>query len=78
MAPTIRLELEWRPLWKVDIPMLSPGTYRYKFVLDGGIWVHDPENLHRESDGYRGLNSVFTIAEAGSGKVDCDTKVMSS
>lgn len=26
---------------------LRPGTYPYKFVLDGATWLADPENVHR-------------------------------
>ncbi len=59
--PTILLKQEWRRIWKVEIPMLPSGTYQYKFVVDGRIWNHDPENLHRESDAFGGFNSVFTI-----------------
>ncbi len=40
---------------------LSPGTYQYKFVVDGN-WIPDPANPHQVDDGYNGFNSVLTVA----------------
>lgn len=48
-------------MWKAEIPMLPPGTYLYKFVVDNRIWVDDPENLFREPDRFNGFNSRFSI-----------------
>ncbi len=50
-----------RQLWTIEIPMLSPGKYLYKFVLNNQNWVDDPTNLHKESDGYNGFNSILEI-----------------
>ena len=63
---------DWRPnamlfskngrgIWKAEISMLPKGTHLYKFVLDGKEWVADPENSHREPDGFNGLNSKVVI-----------------
>jgi 1,4-alpha-glucan branching enzyme len=38
---------------------LPPGTYQYKFVVDG-TWVADPANPETVDDGYGGVNSVLT------------------
>ncbi|MBN1425260.1 hypothetical protein JXA88_11960 [Candidatus Fermentibacteria bacterium] len=39
---------------------LSPGTYHYKFVVDGS-WIADPTNPDRVDDGLGGHNSVIHI-----------------
>lgn len=33
-------------LWKASV-RLEPGTYQYKFVINGERWEEDPLNLHR-------------------------------
>ena len=35
--------------WKVAVP-LSPGKYEYKFVVNGGTWMADPENPKTAGD----------------------------
>lgn len=47
--------------WKIEIPMLPAGTYRYKFFIDDKIWMEDINNPYREPDGYNGFNSIFVI-----------------
>jgi pimeloyl-ACP methyl ester carboxylesterase len=47
--------------WSVSIN-LAPGTYRYKFVVDGDRWTVDPENLQTEDDGHGHINSVLIVA----------------
>jgi hypothetical protein len=44
-------------LWTAEIPMPPAGQYSYKFIVDEGRWIDDPENPLREPDGYNGLNS---------------------
>ncbi len=39
---------------------LRPGTYHYKFVVDG-TWLPDPGNPERADDGLGGFNSVLYI-----------------
>lgn len=48
-------------LWKIEIPMLQPGTYRYKFFIDDKMWMEDVENPWREPDGFIGWNSVLQV-----------------
>jgi serine protease AprX len=48
-------------LWRAIIPLLAPGSYRYKFLLDGQRWIEDPSNGLKELDGYGGFNSVLHI-----------------
>lgn len=43
--------------WVISVP-LSPGKYRYKYIVDGK-WIHDPSNLLKENDGQAGFNSVL-------------------
>ncbi len=46
-------------IWSATIP-LSPGSYQYKFVVDGN-WVPDPTNPNTTDDGYGGVNSVLNV-----------------
>jgi hypothetical protein len=42
---------------------LKPGTYQYKFVIDGGkVWKEDPDAPGYTDDGFGGKNGVFTLA----------------
>jgi 1,4-alpha-glucan branching enzyme len=46
--------------WTLFYP-LAPGTYAYKFVIDGKNWVPDPTNPVSEPDGFNGRNSILKI-----------------
>ncbi len=46
--------------WSLFYP-LAPGTYEYKFVLDGIYWIPDPRNPNSVSDGFEGRNSVVVV-----------------
>jgi 1,4-alpha-glucan branching enzyme len=47
-------------LWTIDIK-LKPGTYNYMFVVDGEMWVTDPDaGLYRD-DGFGYKNSVVRV-----------------
>lgn len=46
--------------WTLFYP-LAPGTYQYKFVVDGRYWVPDPRNPASVPDGFEGRNSVITV-----------------
>jgi serine protease AprX len=48
-------------LWKIEIPILPKGSYRYKFFVDEKIWMEDVENPYREPDGFVGFNSILKI-----------------
>jgi serine protease AprX len=48
-------------LWKIEIPMLSPGKYHYKFLIDQHHWMEDIDNPFREPDGFSGFNSVLLV-----------------
>ena len=47
--------------WKIAIPMLPPGKYRYKFCVDEKTWMEDVDNAFREPDGFTGFNSILCI-----------------
>jgi alpha-amylase/alpha-mannosidase (GH57 family) len=52
-------------VWRIctEIP---PGTYEYKFVIDGGsVWMADPGNPMTKPDPYGGNNSVIEIGKGG-------------
>jgi diguanylate cyclase (GGDEF)-like protein len=40
---------------------LIPGTYEYKFVLNGEKWIADPAAAEAISDGYWGQNSILHV-----------------
>jgi serine protease AprX len=52
------LEQGW---WKIEVPLLPPGRYSYKFCMDNEYWLEDERNPHREPDGYHGYNNVLII-----------------
>lgn len=41
---------------------LSPGSYQYKFVVNGTDWLEDPNNSNRVPNEYGSLNSVCLVA----------------
>lgn len=49
-------------VWWITIP-LSPGRYRYSFVVDGTMWLEDP-NAPAVEDEFGRANSVVTIGGA--------------
>jgi hypothetical protein len=48
-------------VWTIVKP-LDPGTYQYKFVVNGSDWKADPQNPNSTDDGYGGKNSVLTAS----------------
>lgn len=48
-------------IWKIEIPMLPTGRYRYKFLIDKKMWMEDVNNPNREPDGLNGFNSLLII-----------------
>ena len=38
-----------------------PGTYEYKFVVNGEQWMHDPARPEAVGDGYWGKNSIVRV-----------------
>lgn len=48
-------------IWRIEIEMLPPGSYQYKFVVNNHQWVDDPNNGLKLSDGYGGFNSALHV-----------------
>jgi 1,4-alpha-glucan branching enzyme len=51
--------------WSLFYP-LGPGTYQYKFVVDGK-WIPDPRNTDSQPDGFDDVNSVVKIIGTSEG-----------
>jgi serine protease AprX len=47
--------------WSAWLPKPQPGTYQYKYVIDGAVWLEDPANKQKEPDGLGGWNSTIKI-----------------
>ncbi len=47
-------------LWKVKV-MLAPGTYQYKFVINGERWEEDPLTLQRVMNEHGTFNSIRNV-----------------
>ena len=47
--------------WRVTVP-LAPGTYRYKFLLDGETWENGPDADRLEENAYGTLDSVIEVS----------------
>jgi serine protease AprX len=44
-------------IWSCWIAKPCESRNRYKFVIDGSMWIDDPANNEKESDGFGGWNS---------------------
>ena len=55
------LEPDQNGTWKIEISMLSPGRYFYKFLVDEDVWMEDVNNPYRIPDGFNGFNSILNI-----------------
>jgi hypothetical protein len=40
--------------------VFTPGTYQYKFIVDGTMYIADPNDPNVVDDGFGGHNSVYT------------------
>ena len=58
----VELERGSDGIWRVTLN-LAPGTYEYKFIIDGQDWVADPANPDKVADPYGGYNSLLTVGE---------------
>ena len=47
--------------WSVTVP-LTPGTYRYKFLLDGETWENGPDADRLEDNAYGTQDSVIVVS----------------
>lgn len=50
-------------LFEAILRMPAPGRYAYKFLLDEARWIDDPDNPHKEPDGFGRLNSILDLRD---------------
>ncbi len=50
-------------VWRLTLK-LAPGTYEYKFVVNGHSWVEDPANTRRVPNAQGSMNSVCEVSRA--------------
>ncbi len=48
--------------WRAEIDPPQPGSYGYKFLINGERWLEDPANGLKAPDNYGGLNSVLNVS----------------
>jgi len=53
----VLLDTEGQGVWSKVLP-LEPGTYQYRFVVDGQ-WLEDPKNPNKTESPFGGWNSVI-------------------
>jgi diguanylate cyclase (GGDEF)-like protein len=53
--------------WHARVQMV-PGTYEYKYVVNGERWIKDPTCAEAVSDGYGGENSILSLTRNPSGR----------
>ena len=51
-------------VWQIAVA-LEPGSYQYKFVINGTTWKEDPEAPSYVDDGYGGRNGAFVVTKDG-------------
>jgi 1,4-alpha-glucan branching enzyme len=61
--PGIPLVREDDGSWRTPPIRIPPGSYSYKFVIDGKRWMDDPANPKKVHDGVGGLNSVLEVPQ---------------
>jgi len=54
-------------VWSIEKDMAA-GTYEYKFVIDGTIYIQDPGNDRTAPNPHGSFNSLFTVEGMVSGK----------
>ncbi|WP_126993216.1 isoamylase [Thermosipho globiformans] len=61
-------------VWKVSLE-LEPGTYQYKYVIEGKNWKEDSEAPGYVDDGFGGKNGIFTLVDRDGTLVVLEEKV---
>jgi serine protease AprX len=60
--PGLRAEKIREGVWCAGIPELPPARYEYRFVLDEGRYLDDPDNPRKVPNGVGGFNSLLNTA----------------
>jgi len=69
-SPTVRpMKRDAGGLWKVKV-RLAPGSYQYKFVINGERWEEDPLNLHRIMNEHGTFNSIRNVGANPEGSTE--------
>lgn len=63
LAATPLVQSQGGGVWAVTVP-LSPGRYRYSFLVNGTIWLQDPNGAPELEDEFGRPNSVLTVGGA--------------
>lgn len=63
LASTPLVQSQGGGVWAVTVP-LSPGRYRYSFLVDGTTWLQDPNGAPELEDEFGRPNSVLTVGGA--------------
>jgi hypothetical protein len=63
LAATPLVRSEGGGVWAVTVP-LSPGRYRYSFLVNGTTWLQDPNGAPELEDEFGRPNSVLTVGGA--------------
>lgn len=61
-ADDVELEKGDDGIWRVTLN-LEPGSYTYKFIVNGQDWIEDPANPDKVPDPYGGSNSLLTVGD---------------
>jgi chromosome partitioning protein len=56
---TSRMQINSEGVWSKQIELI-PGTYRYRFVVDGR-WIDDPANIKKTANPYGEMDSLIEI-----------------
>jgi serine protease AprX len=59
--PGIQAEEVQSHVWCAQIPSLPPGSYSYRFLLDGHRWLYDPDNPRKTPNHFGGFDSLLRI-----------------
>lgn len=50
-------------MWMLEMEIPQPGSYQYKLVIDGKLWLDDPSNGLKVADNHGGFNSVLNLTK---------------
>jgi len=48
-------------IWTIEMPLKLGNTYNYMFVVDGKVWVTDPDAEAYRDDGFGYKNSILRV-----------------
>jgi serine protease AprX len=63
--PGVEAEQVKPGVWRAHVGLLPPGSYSYRFVLDGALWIDDPDNPRRALNSFGGFDSLLDVVFPG-------------